>query len=115
MVSELKSLNDKITSMAGVQKEMSTLGGEVGKLRHDLRNAENAINGMPLLQKMITENQNKIAALTAQTAELMKWKDKHEGAAGAIASAAKALWTLFGGGVMALGYFLLRAYFTPGR
>jgi tetrahydromethanopterin S-methyltransferase subunit B len=51
VLTELKSINEKISSMHGVNEKLSELNTEVGKLRHDFRNVENTLNSLPLMQE----------------------------------------------------------------
>ncbi len=112
VVSELKSLNDKIGSMAGVQHELGSLLGEIGKLRHDIRNMEQAQLAIPLLKKDLVENEKAISKLESRIGMLEKWKESKEGAVEAIRWVVRGFWSIFGTGILALGSFVLYLFFN---
>lgn len=112
MVHELRGLNEKISSIAAVQTKLAELEGEVGKLRHDIKNVENAQGLAPLLAQKVNDLVTDIAVLNTNDKTCKEWRDKHDGAADAMKMAVKAMWTVCGAGVMSVLGFVLYLYFT---
>lgn len=112
MVNELRGINDKMGSLTVLNSEVGELKGEVGKLRHDLKNLENAQQAVPLLAQKVNDMVTEIAVLSASDKTCKEWRDKHDGAATAMEKAVKAMWAVCGAGVLSVGGFVLYLFFS---
>src|SRR5206468_1617989 len=100
--------------IATLREVMSDKTGDIRTIRHDLNNVLNAVTGLTLLNEKISEINKNIAAHGAKIEALEGWRDKAEGAAGAVKVMANIFWALFGGAIMTSVYFLAKLFFTVG-
>lgn len=92
MVTELKSLNEKISGMAGVQKEMSQTARDIAELRTRVD------------QLKEWKDKYDLSKMDSRIAALEKIGSEEAGAAKAIATGADWFWRLFGPCITALGF-----------
>ena len=118
-VQGISRLNERIGATVGMEKDISSmrdmlgeLKGDTRTLRHDLNNALNAINGITALGEKLNEATSTIAAQGAKIEALESWRDRLDGAGGALKGVGSALWAVFGTGIIAIGFFVFRAYFA---
>jgi chromosome segregation ATPase len=114
LATELRTLNDKLGSMNGVQKELGTLAGEVGKLRHDLKNTEQAQQAIPLIKEYVAKVDKQVADHETRVDILEKWKERSDGATGAVRVIIHALWAFASIGGLSFLAWLLRSWSKVG-
>lgn len=100
MVAELKGLNDKISSMAGVQKEMAQNAKDVTELRTRVD------------QLKEWKDKYDLSAFNSRIATLETAKEREEGASKALSTGANWLWMIFGPVVTAVIVGGLTYYFS---
>ena len=91
-VDELKSLNNKIASMANVQKEVATLSSDVRTMNHDVRNIQSSLVAIGLLKDKQVECEKKSENHEARINEIEKKWDKADGATGAVKVVVHMIW-----------------------
>lgn len=110
----LKTLNEKIGAMDGVQKEIGILIGEVGKLRHDIKNVEHAQQAIPILKENLIRNDKMVSDHETRVDALEKWKDEKDGAFGAVKVVIHSIWAFTSIGGLSFIAWLLRGYWAGG-
>lgn len=120
-VKGISRLNERITATVSMEKDIAEMRGliaeqkgDVRTIRHDLNNALNSLNGIGILGEKLNDATSAIAAQGAKIEALETWRNKLDGAGGALRLAGSALWALVGSGVVALGYFAFRQFFGGG-
>lgn len=112
VVSGLKGLNEKIGALANLQEKIGLMTGEIGKLRHDIKNLENAQSGIPMLRDKLTYNEKGVADHETRLAAIEKWRDRKDGAAGAVNWLLHGFWAVFGSAILAVVGFVLWLFFN---
>lgn len=114
VVAELKILGDKIGTISSISEKIGELSGEIGKLRHDIKNLENAQQAIPLLKNSQVISEKVIADHETRVNILEKWKDNTDGAAGAVKVIVHIVWAFASvGGLTFIGW--LMGLFNGGR
>jgi len=111
---KMEKLSERLSASDGLGKEVSTLAGDVRALRHDFRNFENSLNGLPLLAEKVNANITIIAThdtrLSAHDGRLKALEDrniKEDGASEEKTKTAGWVWaTLSSIGTFAVGLFM---------
>ncbi len=107
ITTELRTLNEKLSGMNGVQKELGALTGEVGKLRHDLKTAETVLQAVPLIKESLVSSSEKSDEQERRIDGLEKWKERTDGAAGAVRVIIHAIWAFVSiGGLGFIGWIM---------
>ncbi len=113
-VKGIQTINERMGSYVGIEKELSACREDIRGIKHDLDNVLKQQQELPQLRNEVSALKAEVAALTTKTETLESWQDKVEGAKGAISVIASIFWTLFGGIITAATYFFFKAYFTGG-
>lgn len=107
----INGLQEKVAATLNLEKDiaivrdsLSEIKGDVRTTRHDLNNALQTLHALPVMQKLIAEQGIKIEGLET-------WRDEIKGAASAAGAIAKGAWAIFGAGLLALGYSVLKIFF----
>lgn len=110
-------LNERISGMVGIEKDIAVLGnlaneskGDVRALRHDINGIMNTLQAMPLLSEKLSETNKVLAAHTSKIEALETWRDNFEGGKSALGWVANALWAVFGSAIMAGLYFFVKLF-----
>lgn len=112
MLSELKGINEKMGAIGNLQLKISELEGELGKQRHDIKNLENIQQAIPVFKEKLEDVGKKVAVLESREQSCKEWRDKYDGAKGAATIAVRALWAVFGTGIITIVAFVLYMFFT---
>jgi hypothetical protein len=112
MLLELRGINEKMGSITALTAKVAELDGALGKQRHDLKNLENIQQVIPLFNEKLNNAITDIAVLQSHDIACKEWRDKHDGAANAMRTAVKAMWTVSGTGVISVVGFVLYLFFT---
>lgn len=107
----LKALNDKIADLTLIRQQINDLSGQVGGLRHDVKNIENGQGAIPLIKEKLVEVEKDILSLQTSVEDFKTFKDKHEGATGVVHVIIHLVWAVFGTGIISVGYYILSNYF----
>lgn len=91
-VNELKQLNQKITEMSTIQKDVNTLSGDFRALSHDMKNVQNAIQAIGLLKDRLSEDGKKLENHEIRIDSLEATRTKAEGATGAVKLMIHCIW-----------------------
>lgn len=110
--SNLKGLNDKVGVFTTVSEKVSALSEQQGALRHDIKNIQQGMQALPLLKNREGELDKFVAGHEIRLKTIETWKDKHDGAAGAIKIVIHLLWAVFGSGITAMGFYFMSDYFN---
>lgn len=78
----------------------------------ELRGLSDKMTALALINTELAEVKKDVAVLQANEKMCKEWRDKHDGATGAMKLAIKAMWTVCGAGVMSVLGFVLYLYFT---
>lgn len=108
----ISKLNERFGSVVSMEKDIGTLTGDVRTIRHDLNNVINGMKAIDILATRVTDNEKDISSHEARITNIETWKNQHDGATGAFKGIAKALWAVFGTGIVAIGGFILYMFFT---
>jgi hypothetical protein len=107
----INGLQQKVASTLNLDKDIVMINEKLGEIkgdvrttRHDLNTALNALQALPIMQKLIAEQGIKIETLET-------WRDEIKGASSAVGTIMKGAWAVFGAGALALGYALLKLFF----
>lgn len=113
--SGLKQLNDKIGNFTGMQEKVVDISTQMGGLRHDVKNLEQGMQAIPLLKNKEVENEKFIGNHELRIAELEKFKNKHDGATGAVRLMIHVLWAVFGSVITTMAFYFMSDFFrhTP--
>lgn len=111
----LKQLNEKIGNFTGMQDKVTDISTQMGGLRHDVKNLENGMQAIPLLKNKEVENEKFISNHELRIAELEKFKNKHDGATGAVRIMIHGVWAVFGGMITMMAMYFFSDFFrhTP--
>lgn len=115
ITAELRTLNDKLTGMNGVQKEIGTLMGEVGKLRHDIKNMEQPLAAIPLIKEALAGADKKSSDHEIRIDFLEKWKERSDGATGAVKIIIHMLWAFVAAGGLSFIAWMAGLFNSGGR
>lgn len=107
----LKTLNDKIGGVTAMQDKIAELSSQLGGIKHDIKNLDSVMQGLPMVKKDVVENEKAIAAHDTRLDALELWKNKHDGATGAVKVFIHVLWAVFGSGVTAMCFYFLSDFF----
>ena len=106
-VNGMNRLNERMSATVGMERDIAgikeTLGerfGDIRAIRHDLNNVLTSMGGIPILNDKINENAKLLAAQGVKIEALETWRDKVDGAAGAVAIMGKVFWAVFGGAII---------------
>jgi len=115
----ISQLNERIGVTTGMERDITALRdliaeqkGDLRTIRHDLNNALNALPAVGMVNEKLNEATSTIAAQGAKIEALESWRDKLDGAGGALKGVGAALWGVFGTGITAIGFFIFKAYFS---
>lgn len=115
----INKLGERIAGLVSLEKDIHALHqslsdqrGDIRTLRHDLNNIAQAMNGMPILGEKAAEAARTLATHGAKIEALETWRDQLDGARGTLKWVGRALWAVFGSGILAVGYFILQLFLT---
>lgn len=128
LVDRLTDVSEKmgvtVVMQANIERLVEMQGelkGDLRALRHDHNNTKQAAQGLPILGDKLSEAERRVAALNVRgdalegrIAAVEAWRNKMDGAGGAIKTIGSAMWAVFGAGVLALGYFVLKLFLKGG-
>lgn len=113
-------LNDKIGNALSMSKDIEAIRAtlaertqELGGVRHDIKNALQALQTIPLLKEKTNEIDKAVGILQTQIGALNTWRDKADGAGDAVKLMASVFWTMFGGLIVA-GVIWVVKHFSAG-
>lgn len=110
-VKGIAQLNEKVTAIIALEKEIivlkeayNELKGDIRVYKHDLLNIQNAQGVLVPMKEAIDEAKLEIKVLKT-------WKDNINGGTMAMRIAITVLWMLFGAGILAVGHYWIQEYF----
>ena len=110
VVAELKTLNDKISGMASMQKEISDLSGSVRALNHDLRNVTNTLQSLPLIKEKLNDIEKLAENHETRLNTIENWKTRAEASAGTIKLIIHSIWAFIAVGGLGVITWLTNFY-----
>lgn len=120
-VDNISGLKEHMGQALGIEKDitelrsaLAELKGDIRTVRHDLNNATNAISGIALLGEKVNGLSSDFTTVQDKVNSFEKWKDKIDGAGGALKGVGSALWAVFGAATLAVCYFVLKDFFKDG-
>lgn len=116
-VQGIQRLNERIGETIGMERDISAIKdtiaektGDIRTIRHDVNTILTALKAIEILNDKIAENAKLTAGHTAEIDALKAWRDRVDGATGAVKIVAYGFWLIFGSGIVAGGYFLIKLF-----
>ena len=109
-VAELKTLNQKITEMSTIQKDVNQLSGDFRALSHDMKNVQNAIQAIGLLKDRLSENGETLAKHETRLDSIETWRSETKGATGAVKILIHTIWAFVSVGGLSFIAWIMTNY-----
>lgn len=109
-VNELKNLNDKITTMASMQKEVTALASDVRALSHDFKNMQNGMQALALLKDKQIDCEKTSGNHETRIDALETWRSEQKGAAGAVKVIIHIIWAFVAAGGLSFIAWIMTNY-----
>lgn len=105
----LEKLTDGMVANSNLSKEVNQLAGDIRALRHDMRNYENSMQALPILNEKTNNNAIAIASLEIRVDNLENSKLRQDTEIATYKKVIIKLWALVGGLVtIGLAYLKLK-------
>lgn len=109
-VAELKTLNEKITQMSSIQKDVTQLSGDFRALSHDMKNVQNAIQAIGLLKDRLADDGKKLENHEIRIDAIEAWRNELKGSTGAVKVIIHVIWAFVSVGGLSFIAWIMTNY-----